>query len=238
MSEGIENREGQVVMPFYIICDVSGSMVNDMADLKAGLSDLHDEIMKDAIVSDLVMLSVITFDTSARTVVPLAPPPDITLPSLSATGSTNYSAAFQEFHRAFQADRARLKGEGKRVNRPCIFFLTDGEPNDDSYIQTFRSLLAKENNPAYPYVCAFGYRSATEARMKSLAYPDFGEDRKKGRWFIANSGKSIRELFKAIAPALAQSIVGSAQSVPTGAPSVQMPGQIPGMTSGMAGSFV
>jgi len=227
-------------MPFYVICDVSGSMSVEMAGLNSGLREIHQAIMTDPVVSDLVMMSVITFDSSARTVVPLAAPPDITLPSLSATGSTNYSAAFQLFHQAFQADRARLKGAGKQVYRPCIFFLTDGEPNDDGYKQTFRSLLAKENNGSYPYVCAFGYGGASQARMESLAYPDFGPESKRGRWFIANSGKSIGELLKAIAPALASSILSSGQSASAGAPQMQFPQQVPGMTGGSAlgGSFV
>lgn len=38
--------EGQVVMPFYIVCDVSGSMCGDMADLNAGVAGLRQEIMK------------------------------------------------------------------------------------------------------------------------------------------------------------------------------------------------
>src|SRR5689334_13720614 len=118
--------EGQVVMPFYIVCDVSGSMCGDMAELNSGIAGLRDEIMKDPVADDLAMLSIIAFDSAARTVVPLDFPSAMKLEPLKCGGLTNYTSAFQEFHKAFEADRVRLKAEGKKVFRPCVFFLTDG----------------------------------------------------------------------------------------------------------------
>lgn len=214
-----ENSEGQVVMPFYIVCDVSGSMHGDMNDLADGLRQLHNGIMEAPLLDDLVMLSVITFNDQASTLVPLASPSDITLPSLPpAGGLTEYSAALQEFHRAFQADLVRLKSEGKQVYRPCIFFLTDGEPNNDSYKQTFQSILAREHNRAYPYVCAFGFRDAKQPTMESLAYPNFGEENKRGRWFIAKQGHSVSELLSAMAGTIKNSILLSGNSAASGSP--------------------
>src|SRR5690348_9197582 len=124
-------------MPFYIVCDVSGSMYADMPDLNAGVADLCREIMKDPVADDLAMLSVIAFAETARTVVPLDFPTAVELQPLSCGGLTNYTAAFQEFHRAFEADRKRLRGEGKRVFRPCVFFLTDGVPTSTDHLQVF-----------------------------------------------------------------------------------------------------
>jgi uncharacterized protein YegL len=213
--------EGQIVMPFYIICDVSGSMTGDMRDLNNGVSELVQEIMKDPVADDLAMLSIIAFDDSARTVVPLNFPTAINLQPLSAGGLTNYTAAFQEFHRAFQADRTRLKSEGKRVFRPCIFFLTDGEPTSTDHMQVFRQLFGydpatKQGNAAYPYITPFGFRGATDATMKSLAYPDFGE--KKGRYFLARNGVPISSLLKAMTGMIAQSVLASSMSASSGTP--------------------
>ncbi|MBF5028554.1 hypothetical protein IRY44_02275 [Micromonospora sp. ANENR4] len=207
--------EGQVVMPFYIVCDVSGSMCGDMADLNAGLAGLRQEIMKDPVADDLAMLSVIAFDDTARTVMPLNFPSAMELQTLSCGGLTNYTAAFQEFHRAFEADRVRLKNEGKRVFRPCIFFLTDGEPTSRDHLQVFQQLLGydpvtKQGNPRYPYVTPFGFRSATEESMKALAYPNFGE--KKGRYFLAKQGASVPSLLKAISGMIGTSVLSSSLS--------------------------
>jgi uncharacterized protein YegL len=239
MSEVNALHEGQVIMPFYIICDVSGSMYGDMGALNSGVAQLRQDIMKDPVVDDLVMLSVITFDDQAHTVVPLAAPTDITLPQLKGGGGTVYSTAFREFHRAFEADRQRLKSEGKKVFRPCVFFLSDGEPLDQDYLQTFQSLfgydpVTKQGNAAYPYVTTFGFREAEQHTMATIAYPNFGEPNKRGRWFIAKQGHSIDQLLKSMAGVIGQSVLKSGQSVGTGVPAYVAPTAV----DGMEGSFV
>jgi hypothetical protein len=240
VSEEIAQNEGQVVMPFYIICDVSGSMHGDIAALNAGLAQLRQDIMKDPVVDDLVMLSVITFNDSARTAVNLAAPTEISLTTLTASGGTSYGAAFREFHRAFEDDRKRLKGEGKKVFRPCIFFLSDGEPGDRDYLQTFQTLLGydpatKQGNSAYPYVTTFGFRDATQQTMEAIAYPKFGEPNRRGRWFIAKQGHAVDQLLRSMAGVIGQSVLKSGQSIGSGAPTYNPPAEIEGMAGG---SFV
>jgi uncharacterized protein YegL len=231
------NTEGQVIMPFYLLCDVSTSMAgSDMDNLNRGVVDLHRALLSEPIINDLVMLSIITFNHEARTVVPLAAPEDITLPQLTASGGTQYGPALREFRRAFEADRVRLKSQGKRVYRPCVYFLTDGEPNDkNDYLQAFTDAITKDRN-AYPYMCSFGFRDATPATMQTLAYPDFGDQTKRGRYFIAKQNATITELLTSMVGVLAQSILQSANSVPTGAPGVALPP--PDAVPGMVGSFV
>lgn len=240
MTEQYDERdrdtEGQVVMPFYILCDVSSSMVGDMADVNDAFTKLQQQLLGEPIINDLVMMSVITFNHDARTVVPLAAPEDVVLPPLTASGGTDYSPPLRVFHQAFDADRKRLKAEGKKVFRPCIYFLTDGEPNNDSYKQTFATLLAKENNKAYPYVCAFGFRDATPRTLETLAYPNSTDQTKRGRYFIAKQGSSITDILTSMVGVLAQSILQSARSVPNGAPQVALPP--PQGVPGMVGSFV
>jgi uncharacterized protein YegL len=236
MSEAIE---GQIVMPFYIMCDVSGSMWVDIPALNAGITQLRQDIMRDPVVDDLTMLSIITFADTAQTIVPLSYPTQIKLPALVSGGLTNFGPAFREFHRAFEADRARLRSEGKKVFRPCVFFLTDGEPTDGDYAEVFASLLGydpttRQGNKAYPYVTAFGFREATAETMATITFPNFGE--KRGRYFLAQDGATVSDLLKVVANAIATSVVGSAQSVGNG-----MPQYLPPATNavpGMQGSFV
>jgi len=234
-----EAAEGQVIMPFYIICDVSGSMWVDIPALNAGIAQLKQDIMRDPVVDDLTMLSIITFADAARTVVPLSFPTQVKLPTLVAGGLTNFSPAFREFHRAFTADRARLKSEGKRVFRPCVFFLTDGEPTDGDYAQVFTSLLgydstSRRGNAAYPYVTAFGFREATPETMATITYPNFGD--KRGRYFLAQDGSTVSDVLKVVAGAIATSVVGSAQSIGNGIPRYVPPAN--NAVPGMQGSFV
>lgn len=235
----VTDAEGQVIIPFYIICDVSGSMSGDMADLNAALAQLRTDIMNSPVVDDLTMLSVITFESSAQTVVPLAPPSQVVLPVLTAGGGTNYSAAFREFHRAFEEDRARLEASGKKVYRPCVFFLTDGAPGDTDYLQTFQSLFAydpetKQGNPAFPYLVSFGFRDASEEVMRQLAYPDFG--RFRGRWFVARSG-NVSQLLTSVTSAIGNTVISSGLSAGQGRPRI-VPPTVPagqGMHFGEAG---
>jgi uncharacterized protein YegL len=231
--------EGQVVMPFYIICDVSGSMCGDMAALNAGVAELKQEIMKDPVADDLTMLSIIAFESSARTVVPLAFPTEMNLQPMKCGGATNYTVAFQEFHRAFQADRQRLRSEGKRVFRPCIFFITDGEPTSTDHLQVFQQLFGydpatKQGNSAYPYVTPFGFRDATDQAMQSLAYPTFGE--KKGRYFLAKKGQTVTEMLKAMTGMIADSVLSSSASAAAG--QIQYVPPATNASPALEGSFV
>lgn len=217
--------EGQLIMPFYLICDVSSSMRNDMDRLEAGLADLIADIAGYPVVNDVAMVSVITFASTARTVVPLSEPDAVTLPTFVAGGETNYSAAFREFHRAFEADRARLKADGTKVYRPIVFFLSDGLPTDSDYRQTFDSLLSYDpvtgtGNRAYPNVVAFGFRDAPEQIMRDLAYPDFGP--RRGRWFHALTIQ-LADTFNTMFSIISATIIGSSESMATGRPRFVLP---------------
>lgn len=235
----IRNVEGQVVMPFYLICDVSGSMVNDMQSLNEAMAQVRQDVLSAPIVDDVALLSVITFDHEANTVVPLDAASRISLPALTARGGTEYGNAFREFHRAFEADRVRLKAEQKRIYRPCVFFLSDGEPNDrGSYLQAFKSLFAYDpatgqGNRRFPYVVSYGFRDAKKDVMASIAYPDFGETR--GRWFLQSDGSGVGELLKSISHAIANTILNSGKSATQGTPQIVPPAPAAGMQFGEAG---
>src|SRR5262245_9548288 len=86
--------EGQIIMPFYIICDVSASMFSDMPQLNEALARLRHDLMANPVIDDLTMMSVITFSSDAETVVPLSPPSEVQIPLLVSGGGTNYGASF------------------------------------------------------------------------------------------------------------------------------------------------
>jgi uncharacterized protein YegL len=227
--------EGQLIMPFYLIIDCSGSMHGDLPTLQRDLQALVGEIASDGVACDTTMLSIITFGSGARTLVALSDPGSITVPTLSDMGGTDFGAALKEYDRAFKADYARLKSEGSKVFRPCVFFLTDGYAGDN-WEETFNRLLSwdprsRTGNQMYPYIVAYGYRDAQEETMKKLAYPNFGE--KLGKWFLSRTN-NVSELLKSMLGTIGQTIVTSGLSVGAGRPQLNLPQAVstPGTLAG------
>lgn len=46
----IRRVEDQVIMPFYFLCDVSGSMAGDMPELAKGLEELHQGLLSEPLM--------------------------------------------------------------------------------------------------------------------------------------------------------------------------------------------
>lgn len=223
--------EGQIIMPFYIICDVSYSMKPDERELTEAFAQLVRDIQNDPVIEDLVMLSVITFNNQAQTVVPLSSPSEMQPITFSANGGTSYTAAFEEYNRAFEADRVKLKSQGIKVYRPCVFFLTDGGPNESDYLAGFRRLFeydpkTKQGNRAFPYFVPFGFRDAPVDVIKSLAYPNF-DGATRGRWFLSRQDK-VSDVLKTIRGMLVNTVISSGQSAASGQPMIVAPTVAPG----------
>lgn len=230
ISETPSERHGQLIMPFYLIVDVSSSMSPDQEELSRAIAAMVEAIRTDPVVDDLVQLSIITFNHSANTVVPLSFPSDVTAPPIRASGGTNYGAAFHEYHRVYEADRARLKAQGTQVYRSCVFFLTDGEPNDQDHLETFRSLFAynaesNQGNRAFPYFVPFGFRGASEKVIRRLSYPDFGPT--KGRWFLSRSN-NVADVLRSMTDVIGRTVISSGLSAGQGQPVIVPPSPAPG----------
>lgn len=209
-----EDQAG-LVMPFYIICDTSGSMGPHMNDLNKAVAELLNSITSDPVVDGMVMLSIISFGTGGGVDVPLDYASDITPPTLPGRGGTNYGAALSTYGEAVKADYARLKAGGSKFFRPCVFFLTDGRPGD-KWEQSFNDVVrydpdTKQGNKMYPTIVAYGFGQADEGTLRKLAYPNFGPDEKRGKAFITQS-KDVPALLKDIASAIGSSVVSSGQS--------------------------
>jgi len=102
--------EGQMVMPFYIICDVSGSMTRDMPLLNEGIQKLRRSIVQNPVVDDVAHISVISFSNDARTAMPLSQMSEQPMPTLATDGGmTNYD---------FPA--VRILPDRRRAHRPRL----------------------------------------------------------------------------------------------------------------------
>jgi uncharacterized protein YegL len=242
MSEGPgypAAAEGQMVMPFYLICDVSYSMAYDMAALNDGVQRLRQSIVAEPLVDDVAHIAVMTFSDTAKVIMPLSQMSETPVPTLSVEGGTNYGVAFRELARVIPADAAALKNQGYRVFRPCAFFLTDGEPLDADYWETFKSTLTYNGVSGagmkqYPVFIPFGFREAPEDVLRKLAYPP-----EKGRWYHIKND-DIGQVIKLILDVIMKTVVSSGQSSSTGKPTLvhaPVPAS-PGVTQGDAEDWI
>lgn len=224
---------GQLVMPFYLVCDVSYSMVNDMPELNDGIRRLRRAVVSEPVVDDVAQIGILTFSDSAKVVLPLSQMSWNDVPVLSAEGGTNYGAAFRLLSQVIAQDAASLKAQGYKVYRPCVFFLSDGEPSDSDWDRTFRDTLTYDavngrGMKAHPVFVPFGFRDASEHVLRRLAYP-LG----KGKWYHSKS-HSVEVALRGILDVIMNSVIGSGMSVSTGQPTLVQPTPAPdsGITSG------
>lgn len=230
VNEHTSVEEGQLVMPFYIICDVSYSMSHDMNDLNDGLERLHRAIVAQPVADDVAQICIMSFSTTAKVLMPLAQMSEVSLPRLSVEGSTNYGAAFRELAHTIERDRAKLKTQGYKIYRPCAFFLTDGEPTDRDWHQTFSSTLTYDRQTghgmkAHPIFVPFGFRDASEKVLRQLAYPP-----ERGKWYLAKN-TTVEQALAGILDIIMKTVVASARTATSGQPALTQ--QAPASGSGI-----
>ena len=159
---------GQEVMLFYIVCDESASMGTNggIETINESLPELHATLVSDPLVVDKSRLSIIAFSETAEVILPLSKATEINdMPGVAENTTTNYSAAFTTLKQAIEADVDGLKGQGYRVFRPCVFFITDGDPTDDNWESSYDELM---NHRYRPHIIAYGVDGATVDTLKRV----------------------------------------------------------------------
>ena len=210
---GVE--QGQLVMPFYLICDVSYSMSQDMGSLNDGVRRLRRAIVAEPVVDDVAQVCVMSFSDTARIVMPMGQMSEQQVPELLVEGGTYYGEAFRALAAAIGQDTARLRADGYRVYRPCAFFLTDGEPNDRDWHQVFAGTLTYDRESgrgmkAHPIFVPFGFRDAPEDVLRQLAYP-----KDRGKWYHAKTD-DVDQALKGILDIIMNTVVASAHTAGPG----------------------
>lgn len=202
MSEGFE------ILPFYIVCDESGSMAGEpIKAVNDGLVELHREICSNPLVADKARIGILGFSETARVLVHCDDlSNEASLPSCNADGSTNYEAAFRLLRQTIEADVMRFRAEGMRVLRPAVFFMTDGQPNKNNWKAAFDELVG-QSFPQRPNIISFGVGAADEAIIRSLATP--AAARPQGYAYVAADGVSPGPALREIMTRLIGSIVAS-----------------------------
>ena len=123
----------QLVMPFYLICDVSSSMQGDMPALNDAVRRLRRAIAAEPAADDVVEVCMMTFSDTGKVAMPLRQMSESEVPALAVESGTRYGVAFHSLTQTNEQDTASRKGQEYKIYRPCAFFLTDGEPSDSDW---------------------------------------------------------------------------------------------------------
>jgi uncharacterized protein YegL len=211
------NEPAGILLPIYFVADESGSMAGNIDELNAGLNSLLDALHLQSAAARKVRFSVIGFSDTVECRLSLQDLTDIeVMPFLEARGSTSYSAAFDDLCERIPRDVAKLKSEHYRVNRPSVFFLSDGLPNkDDPWEASLSRLNALRE---HPNILAFGIGSADPATMIKLAS-------KSNFAFQAAAGVDTGKAIANFLEQLTHSVVSSGQAIANG--STELPFEKP-----------
>jgi uncharacterized protein YegL len=227
MSERTNTEPGRLVMPFYLICDVSLSMTHDMSVLNEGVHRLCRAIVAEPVVDDVAQICIMTFSDTAKIIMPMDQISESQVPMFSAEGGTNYGAAFRRLAQAIIEDNARLKAQGCKIYRPCAFFLTDGEPLDADWRQTFTNTLTYDRETgigmkSHPIFVPFGFRDAREDVLAQLAYPHG-----RGMWYHSKAASADQTL-TGILDIIMNTVIASGLSAEAGQPVIIQQAPPPG----------
>lgn len=204
-------QDGSQILPFYIVCDESYSMVEEIDGVNRSLVDLHKAIASDLVVCDKAMIGVITFSDTAEVLVPLTRPDQLAnMSGCVAKSGTSYGAAFTKIKETIETDVADLKAKNHQVLRPVVFFISDGGPQDDNW-KASHDRLTDETFTARPHILSFGVREADEKTTREIATP---VNRLNDRRFayLAEEGTEPGPALREILRKLAQTIVTSSSS--------------------------
>jgi uncharacterized protein YegL len=163
-----------------------------------------------------VRFTVISFSDVANCVLELADLRHIEeIPRLAIGGGTAYSSAFVDLRGRIDSNVTQLQSDEYLVNRPAVFFLTDGMPNSrDPWESTLADLVSPDFKRR-PNILAFGFNEADPAVIIKVAT-------KEQFAFMAAKGSDTGEAIKRFFVALTQSIVSSGQALANGSAELPM----------------
>lgn len=149
-------------LPVYLLLDCSGSMMGEPIEaVRQGIKALLSELRGDPQALETAYLSVITFDSQARQIIPLTELMQFKEPELHAGGATALGGALEVLMDCVNAEVRKSTETQKGDWRPLVFILTDGSPTDtDAFHRAAENL--KSARIANIIACAAGSNAKTD----------------------------------------------------------------------------
>ncbi|MDR1486118.1 MAG: VWA domain-containing protein [Planctomycetaceae bacterium] len=118
-------------LPIYFVLDTSESMVGEPINaVEQGLATMLAALRKDPYALETAYLSVITFGTAAKQIVPLTELSQFQAPKLILGSGTSLGAALELLEKRIANEVTKSTASVKGDYKPLVFLMTDGEPTD------------------------------------------------------------------------------------------------------------
>lgn len=120
-------------LPVYLLLDTSGSMRGEPIEaVNTGVRAMISALRQDPHALETVHLSIITFDSEARVIMPLTPLDELQVPEITTpqSGPTHLGQALEALGGRLSSEIRRSTQESKGDWAPFLFIMTDGKPSD------------------------------------------------------------------------------------------------------------
>lgn len=155
-------------LPVYILIDTSGSMRGEpIESVKVGLSDMVASLRIDPYALETVCISIITYDSDVKQVLPLTALENLQLPEIECpeSGPTHTGAALNMLCDCYDKEINMGNREQKGDWMPLLFILTDGKPSD---LMVYEQAILNVKKHLFTSIvaCAAGPKAKTEPLKK------------------------------------------------------------------------
>jgi len=115
---------------YFVICTGDTMIGKPIQTVMDGLRALHQDLLSQPQAVEQVWISLITYATDARQLIPLETLSKFFVPELTPGGATNLGEGLQTLVRSLQKEIIPSSTEMKADYRPLVFLLLDGDPTD------------------------------------------------------------------------------------------------------------
>lgn len=162
-------------LPVYVLIDVSGSMIGEpIQSVQVGLEAMLQSLKQDPYALDSVWLSLISYGTEVKVLVPLTELEKFVLPHLEVKDAamTNLGEGLETLCQQYDAEIAKSTPDKKGDWRPILIIMTDGKPSDSQKYNRMAERVCKDYNFSRIVCCAAGPRARVEPLEKLKAEID------------------------------------------------------------------
>ena len=119
-------------LPVYLLLDTSGSMTGEPIEaVKNGVQMMVHSRRQNPQAIETAFVSIITFDSEAKQLIPLTDLASFQTIDLKAAGTTALGAALSLLADKLENEVTKTTLEQKGDWKPIVFIMTDGVPTDD-----------------------------------------------------------------------------------------------------------